>query len=56
MQAGKKAVPVPCAGVRGTQITVEDMFYNVATRRKALASPAEEFKHVLEVRGNRAGM
>eukprot|EP00750_Incisomonas_marina_P024644 INCI5135.20.p1 GENE.INCI5135.20~~INCI5135.20.p1 ORF type:complete len:800 (-),score=149.93 INCI5135.20:132-2531(-) len=49
LQPGRKAGPMPCAGVKGTQITVNDMFYNVATRRKALKSASEEFKRVLEV-------
>ena len=39
----------PCAGNVGTQITVEDLFYNIATRRKALKSPAEEHAKVTEV-------
>ncbi|KAK6166775.1 hypothetical protein SNE40_023397 [Patella caerulea] len=39
----------PCAGNIGTQITVEDLFYNIATRRKALRSPAEEHAKVVEV-------
>ncbi|XP_046569865.1 DNA mismatch repair protein Mlh1-like [Haliotis rubra] len=44
----KEAVK-PCAGNQGTQITVEDLFYNVATRRKALRSPAEEHAKIVEV-------
>ena len=41
--------PKPCAGNQGTQITVEDLFYNVATRRKALRSQSEEHSKVAEV-------
>lgn len=44
----KEAVK-PCAGNVGTQITVEDLFYNIATRRKALKSPSEEHAKVTEV-------
>ncbi|XP_076460299.1 DNA mismatch repair protein Mlh1-like isoform X2 [Babylonia areolata] len=44
----KEAVK-PCAGNVGTQITVEDLFYNVSTRRKALRSPAEEHARIVEV-------
>ncbi|NWY02193.1 MLH1 protein, partial [Nothoprocta ornata] len=44
-----KAPPKPCAGNQGTQITVEDLFYNVNTRRKALKNPSEEYAKILEV-------
>ncbi|OWF38740.1 DNA mismatch repair protein Mlh1-like [Mizuhopecten yessoensis] len=44
----KEAVK-PCAGNVGTQITVEDLFYNISTRRKALKSPSEEHSKVIEV-------
>ncbi|TRY77943.1 hypothetical protein TCAL_10900 [Tigriopus californicus] len=49
---GKKAVfldghlqgsPLSMAANQGTQITVEDLFYNLPTRKRALKSGAEEF-------------
>uniref|UniRef100_K1QWQ5 DNA mismatch repair protein Mlh1 n=1 Tax=Magallana gigas TaxID=29159 RepID=K1QWQ5_MAGGI len=47
---GKLKEPVkPCAGNVGTQITVEDLFYNISTRRKALKSPSEEHSKIAEV-------
>nr|XP_023410614.1 DNA mismatch repair protein Mlh1 isoform X2 [Loxodonta africana] len=46
-----KAPPNPCAGNQGTQIVVEDLFYNIATRRKALKNPSEEYGKILEVVG-----
>ncbi|XP_057287460.1 DNA mismatch repair protein Mlh1 isoform X2 [Pezoporus wallicus] len=49
-----KAPPKPCAGNQGTQITVEDLFYNVVTRRKALKNRSEEYAKILEVCGRYA--
>jgi len=41
--------PKPCAGNRGTQITVEELFYNTPTRRKAMRSAADEHARIAEV-------
>jgi DNA mismatch repair protein MLH1 len=48
-RAGESADPVPCAGTTGTQITVEDLFYNISTRRKAVRSTSEQYQRILEV-------
>lgn len=47
--------PRPSAGNQGTQIAVEDLFFNVATRRRALKSPGEEHAKIAEVRTSRSG-
>ncbi|KAJ8682995.1 hypothetical protein QAD02_018787 [Eretmocerus hayati] len=44
-----KGPPTPCAGNQGTVILVENLFYNVSTRRKALSSNAEEFSKINDV-------
>jgi DNA mismatch repair protein MLH1 len=41
--------PASKAANQGTQITAEDLFYNVATRKKVLRSGAEEFQKVADV-------
>ncbi|XP_069699204.1 DNA mismatch repair protein Mlh1 isoform X2 [Periplaneta americana] len=49
-----KGAPKPCAANQGTQITVEDLFYNVSTRKKALKSASDEHNKILEVVGSYA--
>ncbi|CAL8578420.1 DNA mismatch repair protein Mlh1 [Xanthoria parietina] len=51
---GQSADPKPTAGRGGTQITVEDLFYNVPSRQKAFRSPSEEYSKILGVVGRYA--
>ncbi|XP_055316315.1 DNA mismatch repair protein Mlh1 [Sitodiplosis mosellana] len=38
-----------CAGNQGTQITVEDMFFNMSQRKQLFKSASEEFSRILDV-------
>ncbi|KAF9881597.1 hypothetical protein CkaCkLH20_00743 [Colletotrichum karsti] len=51
---GQSAEPKPTAGRQGTQISVEDLFFNVPTRRRAFRSPAEEYNKIIDVVGRYA--
>ncbi|KAF1846707.1 DNA mismatch repair protein MutL [Cucurbitaria berberidis CBS 394.84] len=51
---GQSAEPKPKAGRGGTQITVEDLFYNVPSRRRAFRSASEEYAKILDLVGRYA--
>jgi len=51
---GQSADPKACAGRQGTQIAVEDLFYNVPTRRRAFRSASEEYAKIAELVGKYA--
>ncbi|KAK9367181.1 histidine kinase-like ATPase [Lipomyces kononenkoae] len=46
--------PRPVAGRNGTQILVEDLFFNVPSRLRAFRSPAEEYNRIADVVGRYA--
>ena len=54
IKPGGSADPKPCAGKQGTQITVEDLFYNVPSRRRAFRSISEEYARILDIVGKYA--
>lgn len=43
--------PKPVAGKDGTTILVEDLFYNIPSRLRALRSPNDEYNKILDVLG-----
>lgn len=48
---GQTPEPKPVAGRTGTQITVEDLFYNVPTRRRAFRSASDEYNKIIDMIG-----
>ncbi|KAL7938190.1 histidine kinase-like ATPase [Trichoderma chlorosporum] len=51
---GQSAEPKPTAGRHGTQITIEDLFFNVPIRRRAFRSHADEYNKIIEMAGHYA--
>ncbi|KAF1816911.1 DNA mismatch repair protein MutL [Eremomyces bilateralis CBS 781.70] len=51
---GQSAEPKSQAGRQGTQITVEDLFYSIPTRRRAFRSHSEEYAKIIDMVGRHA--
>ncbi|KAK4161275.1 DNA mismatch repair protein Mlh1 [Cladorrhinum sp. PSN259] len=51
---GQSPDPKPVAGRQGTQITVEDLFYNIPNRRRAFRSPSDEYNKIIDMVGRYA--
>ncbi|KAK4354141.1 hypothetical protein RND71_026335 [Anisodus tanguticus] len=41
--------PKPCAAVKGTQIMIENLFYNMAARRKTLQNSADDYPKIVDL-------
>ncbi|XP_022932100.1 DNA mismatch repair protein MLH1 isoform X1 [Cucurbita moschata] len=41
--------PKPCAAVKGTQITVENLFYNMSARRKTLQNVSDDYTKIVDL-------
>ncbi|KAI0528539.1 hypothetical protein KFK09_001081 [Dendrobium nobile] len=41
--------PKPCAAVKGTQIMVENLFYNMLARRKALQNASDDYPKIVDL-------
>lgn len=51
---GQSAEPKGVAGRLGTQILVEDLFFNIPTRRRAFRSPSDEYNKIIDMVGRYA--
>lgn len=51
---GQPPDPKPTAGRVGTQISVEDLFYNVQSRRRAFRSASDEYNKIIDMVGRYA--
>lgn len=51
---GQTQEPKPVAGRNGTQLTVEDLFYNIPTRRRAFRSASDEYNKIIDMIGKYA--
>jgi DNA mismatch repair protein MutL len=51
LKDGGKVEPQPCAGMVGTTIAVEDLFYNMSTRKMAFKNTNEQYQRVMDVVG-----
>ncbi len=49
IKVGGTSDPQPCAGTVGTMIAVEDLFYNMPTRKLAFKNLNEQYQRVLDV-------
>ncbi|OVA20942.1 DNA mismatch repair protein [Macleaya cordata] len=41
--------PKPCAAVKGTQIMIENLFYNMTARRKTLQNSADDYAKIVDL-------
>lgn len=51
---GQSPDPKPTAGRNGTQLSVEDLFYNIPTRRRAFRSTSDEYNKIIDMVGRYA--
>ncbi|KAK4227848.1 DNA mismatch repair protein Mlh1 [Podospora fimiseda] len=51
---GQSPDPKPVAGRPGTQVTVEDLFYNIPNRRRAFRSASDEYNKIIDMVGRYA--
>lgn len=51
---GQPSAPKAVAGRNGTQISVEDLFFNVPLRRRTFRSPSDEYNKIIDMVGRYA--